>query len=145
MEYISRATRCPVTWGPKSLKFKCSGLRLLVLKGAPFPATYLPCSKPGVMCILWWHSSYIIGTRHPLLCAPYIRLGNDRLLRFGLGLGSRRITYSRFGRGYHYTPPSGSPSLWWSVVHTLWVSIVFCVTCNLQPIHTQVSLDCLVS
>ena len=144
--YMSRDTHCPATWGPKKFKnlsvraFTCSSC-----KCAPFPTTCLPHLKPSVMCILWWHSSYSIGTHHPLLHAPNIRLGNDHLLRFGVGLGSRRTTNSRFRRGYCYTPPLGSPSLWWSVAHTLWVSIVFCVTRNLQPIHTRVSLDCLVS
>ena len=144
--YMSRAARCPAIWGPK--KFKNVSVRAfacLSCECAPFPATCLLCSKPSVMCILWWHSSYIIGTHHPLLHMPYIRLGNNCLLGFRLGLGSRRTTDSRFRRGYRYTPPLGSPSPWWSVVQTLWVSIVFCVTHNLQPICAQVSLDSLVS
>ena len=62
----------------------------------------------------------------------------------GIGLGSRSNINSRFGSEYCYTLPLGSPSPWWLwFIHCV-LSIVFCVTHNLQPVHIQVGLDWLI-
>ena len=62
----------------------------------------------------------------------------------GIRLGSRSNINSRFGSGYHYTLLLGSLSPWhlW-FIHCV-LSIVFYVTCNLQPLHIQVGLDWLI-
>ena len=123
--YVSHAARYLQPGVQKFKIHRCSGPRLLLVTSAPCFPPYASRARS-----LWWHVpfddvTYIISTCHPQLRMPYIRTWN-------WGLGSRRIIDSRFGSGYHYTPPLGSPSLW--------VSIVFYVICYLWLVHVQVSL-----
>ena len=89
LDHMSCAARCPTTRGSKIFKIMYSGPRMpMACECAPFLTTYLPCSKPVMMCNIWWRDSCTTGVHHPMLHVPYIREGSDHLvLLLGLGIG----------------------------------------------------------
>ena len=156
---VSHAACHPLAWVIIILHFiawpSCAwGLWVCAVSCHLFPTTCFPHSRFMVMCDIWWHDPCIISVHHPELCTLYKRAGNYHLgllfpeTQWDKGLGSDLdlgVT-STLGLGskHHCTLLFGSPSPWqlWFIHHVL--SIVFCVSRNLQPVHIQVGLSLLI-
>ena len=152
---VSHTAHCPLAWVFNFLHFVAMALTCLRFVSVPqFPTTCFPCSRFMVTCDIWWCNPCIIGVHHPKLCVLYKRASKYHLgLLFpevqwdrGLGLDLDLGVTSTLGLGseHCYTLLFGPPSPWWLwFIHCV-LSIVFCVTHNLQPVHIQGGLGLLI-